>query len=205
VIRILGRPNSTNVKKVLWTAAECGLDYELIPKGGAWGGLDDPDFRRLNPLGLVPVIEDDDLVLTESNAIVRYLAAQYGEGRLFPTDPRSRAKADAWMDWVQTSLLGPLFTLVVGLVRTPLEARDQALIDAASKRAAELLRQLEDALAAQAFLSGQALGIGDIPAGCAIHALLSLGIGADLPAIARWYARLLERPAYRDLVAIPLT
>jgi len=205
MIKIWGRANSTNVKKVLWCAKECDLDWQLVELGGAFGGLDDPQFRKLNPLGLVPVIEDGGLVLTESNAIVRYLAGQYAAGKLFAADPRARARADAWMDWIQTSMMGPLFALIVGLVRTSPEERDLAAIAAARARAAELLHQMEETLQRQEFLSGAELGIGDIPAGCASHALISLGIGKELPAVMRWYRTLLDRPAYRELVAIALT
>ena len=205
MIRIWGRANSTNVKKVLWCASECELSWQLIGKGGSFGGLDDPEFRELNPLGLVPVIEDRDLVVTESNAIVRYLAATYSPLTLFRADPRERAQADAWMDWVQTSMIPHLVTLVYGLVRTPPEKRDLASIAFAHQRAAALMEQLEETLARQPFLSGETLGIGDIPAGCAVHVLISLGIGADLPAIANWYRALLDRPAYRSHVALPLT
>ncbi|HEV2594636.1 MAG TPA: glutathione S-transferase family protein [Sphingomicrobium sp.] len=205
MIRIWGRANSTNVKKVLWCAEECGLDYQLTELGGKFGGLDDPGFRKLNPLGLVPVIDDDGLIVTESNAIVRYLAAEYGEKDLFPPLARKRARADAWMDWIQTSMMGPLFTLIVGMVRTPPEERDHDAIKAARTRARQLMGQMEELLQRQKFLSGERLGIGDIPAGCASHALISLGIGEDLPAVMDWYRRLCGRPAYRDLVAIPLT
>lgn len=205
MIRIWGRANSTNVKSVLWCARECGLSWQHVECGGAFGGLDDPEFRKRNPLGLVPVIEDDDLVLTESNAIVRYIAAQYGTIQLFPVDARERARADAWMDWIQTSMMGPLFTLIVGMVRTPPEKRDEQAIAAARVRASDLMAQMDGTLEQQPFLSGASLGIGDFPAGCASHALISMGIGNDLPGVMRWCQSLLDRPAYREFVAIPLT
>lgn len=205
MIKIWGRANSTNVKKVLWCASECGLEWRLTELGGKFGGLDKPEFRKLNPLGLVPVIDDGGLIVTESNAIVRYLAAEYSPGDLFHGEARARARADAWMDWIQTSMMGPLFALVVGLVRTPPGKRDLGAIAAARTRAAELMAQMEATLERQPFLSGEALGIGDIPAGCASHALISLGIGDDLPAVMDWYRRLLDRPPYRELVATPLT
>ena len=75
-----GRPTSSNVKKVLWTLEEIGLDYQFVKAGGPYGGLDTPEFLALNPNGLVPTIKDDELVLWESNTIVRYLAARYGKG-----------------------------------------------------------------------------------------------------------------------------
>lgn len=204
-MRIWGRANSTNVKKVLWCADECGLRWEHVNVGGAYGGLDTPEFRSMNPLGLVPVLEDGGLVVTESNAIVRYLAATYAAGSLYPLDPRARAIADAWMDWTQTSLIPLLFTLIMGLVRSPPEGRDMVAITAARERALLLIGQLDRTLSRQPFLSGETLGIGDIPAGSAIHALLELGIGDHLPSVLRWYEMLRERSGYQKFVALPLT
>ena len=81
MLKIWGRTNSTNVKKALWAAEEVGVPYENIPAGGAFGIVSDPEYRAMNPNGLVPTLEDKDLVLWESNTIVRYLVAQYGDSR----------------------------------------------------------------------------------------------------------------------------
>ncbi len=84
MITLWGRNNSTNVKKVLWTLEELELPYKQILAGGQHGGNRDADYLALNPNGLVPLLRDDetDVVLWESNTIVRYLAAQYGQKRL---------------------------------------------------------------------------------------------------------------------------
>src|SRR3970040_1761800 len=99
MLKIWGRTNSVNVKKALRAAEELGLKYERIDAGMQFGVVDTPEYRKLNPNGLVPTIEDDGVVLWESHAIVRYLAAKYGAGTLCPTDLRERADADRWMDW----------------------------------------------------------------------------------------------------------
>ena len=119
MLKIHGRKNSSNVQKVLWTCAELGLPFERTDVGGPFGGNREPAYLALNPNGLVPVIEDDGVVLWESNAIIRYLAARYGDGTLLPTDPAARGQAEQWMDWVNT-LLGPaIWPLFFGLIRTP--------------------------------------------------------------------------------------
>lgn len=81
MITLWGRNNSTNVKKVLLTLEELELPYEQILAGREFGINHDADFLAMNPNGLVPLLRDDesDLILWESNAIVRYLAAQYGQ------------------------------------------------------------------------------------------------------------------------------
>src|SRR5690348_9690795 len=104
VLKIWGRANSFNVQKVLWCADELGVPYERVDLGGPFGGNDDPAYRRLNPNGVVPTIQDGDLVLWESNAIVRYLAAKHGSGTLYPSDLAVRADADRWMDWQLTTI-----------------------------------------------------------------------------------------------------
>lgn len=114
MLKIWGRKNSSNVRKALWIAHELGLDFESIEAGGAFGVVNEPHYRALNPNGLVPMLEDGDLVLWESNTIVRYLCAEYGaEQGWYLGDPRQRALADKWMDWT-TSLSPPRFARCSG-------------------------------------------------------------------------------------------
>lgn len=206
MLKVWGRSNSNNVKKVLWCAAEAGIAYERIDVGGAYGGLDRPEFAALNPNQQIPVIEDGDLVLWESNAIVRYIAARYAPGMLYADDPARRALADRWMDWTSLAFLPPFTTLFQGLVRTPPAQRDMEAIHEAITRAARLLMIADDQLARQPWLSGGIMGMGDIPLGTLIHAWFTLPIDRpDLPNLARWYDTLLTRPAYERTVAQPLS
>jgi hypothetical protein len=89
MLKIWGRTNSVNVKKVLWAAEELGLEYERIDAGLQYGVNKTPEYLRMNPTGLVPTIDDDGFVLWESHSIVRYLAAKHATGRLSPADPSS--------------------------------------------------------------------------------------------------------------------
>ena len=86
MLTIWGRENSNNVRKVLWCAAELGLSYTHINAGGAFGKVNEESYRALNPNGLVPLLQDDDFVLWESNTIVRYLAAKFGDATFYPQD-----------------------------------------------------------------------------------------------------------------------
>lgn len=134
MLKIWGRKNSSNVRKALWCAQEVAVPYEAIDAGGAFGIVDDPEYRAMNPNGRIPLIEDDGLLLWESNAIVRYLAARYAPGTaLYPENPAARASADKWMDWT-TSSVAELFKPVFwGVVRTPTEQQDWTKINAAIK------------------------------------------------------------------------
>ena len=94
MITLWGRNNSTNVKKVLWTLEELDLPFNQIMAGMSFGVNKEADYLAMNPNGLVPLLRDDetDATLWESNTIVRYLAAQYGQGRLWVENPARRAR-----------------------------------------------------------------------------------------------------------------
>ena len=77
-LRIWGRMSSLNVRKVVWCAQELALDFQRTEAGGQFGVVKTPEYEALNPNALVPVIQDGDYVLWESNVIVRYLCAKYG-------------------------------------------------------------------------------------------------------------------------------
>ncbi|XHI63329.1 hypothetical protein ABZP12_00439 [Xanthomonas euvesicatoria] len=125
-ITLWGRRNSSNVRKVLWCAEEAGVAYTSIEVGGAFGGNDTPAYRALNPNGVVPTLQDGALVLWESNAIVRYLAAQYAPA-LYPHSPPERALGDRWMDWTTSTFAGVFRDLFWGVLRTPEHERDHVL------------------------------------------------------------------------------
>jgi glutathione S-transferase len=205
MITVWGRANSANVKKVLWTAEELGVAYERIDAGGAFGGLDTPEFVAMNPNKMVPVVKDGDLVLFESNTIVRWLAAKYGEGSLWIADPDARARAEVWMDWIH-SFAHPFRDVVFGILRTPPEKRDTAAIDRGLAECARLFGIADRRLAEVPWLGGDRFSIADVPLGCFAHVWLNLSIDRpDHARLADWYRRLLERPAYAKLVATPLT
>jgi len=206
MLKIWGRHNSSNVRKVLWCAEEIGVAYEAIEVGGAFGKTADPAYRALNPNGLVPAIEDDGLALWESNAIVRYLAARYAPDTLYPQDPAVRALGDKWMDWTTSTFSVPFRDLFWGTLRTAPEARDAAKIATALARCGELLATADAALAQQPWLSGAQFAMGDIPLGSFAYAWFEMPIERPaLPHLQDWYARLQQRPAYRKGVMTPLT
>lgn len=198
MLKIWGRRNSSNVRKVLWCAEEIGLAYESIEVGGSFGGTQAAEYHAMNPNGLVPVIEDNGLPLWESNAIVRYLSARYALGTLYPEDAAERAHGEKWMDWT-TSRMAPLYSeLIWGVMRTAPADRDEVRINAALVKAGDLLAMADAALSKQPWLSGDRFAMGDIPLGALVYAWFEMPIQRpDLPHLADWYARLRERPAYQ--------
>jgi glutathione S-transferase len=198
VLEVIGRRTSGNVMKVLWAADELGVAYTQRDVGGPFGGNDAPAFRALNPNGLVPVVVDDGVVIWESNAIVRYLAARYGSGTLCPADLGARAIADQWMDWQQTTV-GPMITPIFwGLVRTPPEKRDEAAIARAIRTGYQVWGVLDAHLARHRFVAGSDFSMGDIPLGPHAHRWFNLVADRPpMPHLEAWYGRLTERPAFR--------
>jgi glutathione S-transferase len=206
MLRIWGRNNSINVQKVMWAVGEVGRPHERIDVGGAFGGLDGAEYRALNANGRIPTIEDDGVVVWESNACVRYLAARYGADGLWPEDPVARAAADMWMDWQQTTLLTDMTTVFWGLVRTPEAERDHAAIEAAAGRLGGLWRRLDNHLTGRRYVAGDHFTMGDIPVGAACYRYYQLAIERPkLAAIEAWYRRLQEREPYRTHVMLPVT
>ena len=206
MLTVWGRANSINVQKVMWAVAELGLEHERKDVGGAFGGLDTSDYFAKNPNRRVPTLVDGDLVVWESNVIVRYLAAQYGAGGLWPADTAVRAIADQWMEWQQTTLLPDMFVVFWGLSRTPEEQRDMAAIEKSAANLATIWQLLEQHLADRPYVSGSEFTMGDIPVGATFYRYHELDIvRPELPNIQKWYAGLCERPAFRDHVMLPLT
>ena len=204
MLEVWGRRSSANVQKVLWLVGELDLPHRHVAAGGDFGGLDAPEFRALNPHGKVPVIREGPVVVWESHAILRYLAAAHGAGRFWPSEPTARAAVDAWMDWAQTALqpafLGGVFW---GFYRTPPAQRDEAAIAAALDRTQRLLGLVEAQLVGRSFVAGGELSLADIAIGTHLYRYFELEI--ERPSIQRleaWYDRLRARPAYRQHVMV---
>lgn len=89
MLKILGRDNSINVRKVLWLCEELNLEYEREDWGRGFRSAQSPEYLQLNPNGQIPVVLDGDLVLWQSNSIIRYLANAYDkEHKLYPTQAK---------------------------------------------------------------------------------------------------------------------
>jgi glutathione S-transferase len=206
MLKLWGRVNSINVQKVLWALDELKVSYERTDAGMQFGVVNDPFYRKMNPNGRVPTIDDDGFVLWESNAIVRYLCAKHGAGSLWPNDLRQRADSDRWMDWA-TSTIQPAITPVFwGLVRTPPEKRDLKAITEGVKKLNEAFQVLEQSLEGRDYLCGTTFGMGDIPVGVHVYRWKALDIQhPTLQNVEAYYRRLQERPAFKKHVMLPLS
>ncbi len=103
-----------------------------------------------------------------------------------------------WMDWATSSVVEPFKAVFIGLVRTPPEQQDKVKIAQGMEKMNTLMSIANDALGEQAYLSGDAFGIGDIPLGCLAYAWFNLPIERpELPHLQRWYQSLTQRIAFQ--------
>lgn len=205
MIKIWGRRDSSNVQKVLWCCDELGVTFERIDIGGKFGGNKEKPYLDINPNGLVPTIEDGDFVLWESNSIMRYLVDKYGKGKLLPSTPEGRANVNRWMDWQLTTLGPAISPLFWALVRTPEEKRELTAIENALQKTSNAWEIVDNYLAKNSYVAGDAFTIGDIPLGVWAYRWFKLPIERpNLKNLSAWYERLCQRKPYQSHIMIPM-
>ena len=204
MLKIWGRRNSVNVKKALWCLDELGLEFDRSNAGMQHGVVNSPEYRKMNPNGLVPTLDEDGYILWESHSIVRYLAAKYGKGVLWPMDERTRGTANQWMDWA-FSFQGSVRDAFWNLIRTPVEKRDPKAVEASRVKSGEMAKILDAELSDRRYVAGP-FSMGDIPIGCEVQRWLRLPMERPkLPNLEAWFERLSARQAFQKNVDIPLT
>lgn len=205
MLRLWGRLNSINVRKVVLCAQVLGLEFERIDAGMAFGIVDTPDYRALNPNGQVPLLQDGDFALWESNVIVRYLCKR-ATSALYPSELPTQFDAERWMDWQQTTLNRASGGAFVQWIRTPPERRDQPVIAASVAATEPLFELLNRHLSQQAFMCGDTLTMADIPIACEVHRWWGLPQPRPAwPHLERWYAQWLAHPASLGVLDQPLS
>lgn len=198
-LRVLGRQSSINVRKVLWTCEEIGIDYRQEDWGMGFASTRTPEFLAHNPNGQVPVIECKDGILWESNTICRYLASRHGRDDLLPPDPWRRARIERWMDWQATDLNSAWRGAFQGLVRKDPAHADPSTIAASVREWSEKMEILEKTLSIGGpFVAGNDFTLADVVIGLSINRWLHTPIERPaLPAVATYFERLRERPSFR--------
>ena len=207
MLTIWGRKSSYNVQKVMWLVAELGAPFMHIELGGDFGGLDTPEFLAMNPHGRVPVLKDGDVIVWESQSILRYLAATYGSPQFWADGPAMRSHSDRWLDWNATTLQPDFLTGVFwGWYRTPTEARNTKAVEAKFAACSCHMQLLDKVIGDKPFLLGDRLSLADIAIGTAFHRYFNMDIPRpDVPRVVAWHTRLQQRSGYRSHVMIPFT
>jgi glutathione S-transferase len=198
MLQILGKSTSINVRKVLWLCEELELPYELQQWGSGHRSTDTPEFRALNPNALVPVIRDGACVLWESNTICRYLAATQGRSDLLPAAAAERALVEQWMDWQAGELNNSWRYAFMARVRQSPAHTDPASIAAGIHSWNRHMTLLDVQLRQTgAFATGARFTLADIVLGLSTHRWFMTPMERPaLPAVAAYYERLSQRPAF---------
>lgn len=201
-MKLLGRADSLNVRKVLWAIDEMGIEMPREDYGGPFGKTDTPEYRRWNPAGLVPTLIDGETAVWESNTIIRYLASKHPDSGFFGHSPVAAASASQWMDW-QLGTLNPLLQTIFAQSRLG-DKRDQKIFDE-NKNAVEKLFDtvLAKSLTEKDFILGSKVTAADICLGIMLHRYVSL-LGTDTlnGRVKQYHAKLAERPSFKARVAI---
>lgn len=199
-LRVLGRANSFNVRKVLWAAEELGIAYVREDYGRGFRPTDSAEFLALNPAAQVPVVIDRGVVMRESNAIVRYLAARERAEALYPSDLVRRQAIEQWMDWVAYDVTHALRgAFLGGQLREP-PWNNPWFVEQGRRDLIREIGLLDRHLAsAGPHAMGDGFTVADIPLGLVVNRWFMLAEieRPDYPAVAAYYERLSERPGFR--------
>lgn len=186
-LKILGRASSINVRKVLWTCLELGIDYEREDWGSGFAPTQSPQFLALNPNAQVPVIIDEHGVLWESNTICRYLVGLRQRHDLLPAEPAARARVEQWMDWQATELNRSWGDAFHALVRNNTDRLDPERIAVGVRAWNDKMGLLDQQLSKTgAYVTGETFTLADILIGLSVH---------------RWRVTPMEHPAYAAVEA----
>ena len=194
-------PFSPNCRKVRAVAYELGIAFEPVPVNLVRGESRTPAFLAKNPNGRVPVLEDGDVILWESTAIMRYLASG---SALLPVGRRAAAEMDRWIAW-QLAHLGPALSKVAfeKIVKklTGRGTPDLARIEEGTAEFAQLSAILDGALADREFVAGP-LSLADfaLAGHYSLAGATGLSLGAH-PRVEGWLARVCARDSMKRALA----
>lgn len=200
-MRLYYFPTSFNARRAVMTVHELGIDVELRLVDLAKGAQRAPDFLRMNPAGKVPVLDDDGFYLSESCAIMKYLADATPGQTLYPSAPRARARVDQWL-FFSAHHVSP----AVGAVNWErvvkgflgLGGPDPALVARGEVLFGEAMRTLEAQLEEGPWVLGAGITLADLaisaPLMATAPAKLSL---APYPLVGAWLERVRARDAWK--------
>lgn len=194
-MKIYHAPNTRSVR-IVWLLEELGLPYELERFKLGDPAMRAPDYARVHPMGRVPALQDGDTTIFESGAIVQYVLARHGQGRLVPeTGSPDFPQYLQWLHYAEGMIMPPVNSIVVETILLPPERRNQVNVDRATKLLSRMLSAVDAHLAGREFLAGAFSGA-DIMTGHACTVARRLGADvSDKPHVAAYIERLNARPA----------
>jgi len=201
MLRIMGRSTSGNVQKVIWLLEELGTPYRREDYGRQFNNTLGADYLALNPNGKVPTLVDDDVVVWESNTILRYIAGKFSDGAKFlPPDPVARSHVERWMDWQLAALNGPYLSVFKEAKKPAAERAVSWASD--SKELGAQLDILEKGTASRPWLAGDHFSLADICLGPIVVRCLEFPIELpELNSVRVWRDKIAARPAFKKATA----
>jgi glutathione S-transferase len=184
----------TRSLRALWGLKELDADFEFVPVNLRAGEHRRPDFLRLNPAGKVPVLVDGDLVLTESAAIVLYLAEKYSDKGLLPSDPCERAQAYRWILFAMTELEQPLWRIARHTFLYPEAKRLPADIALAREEFVAMAAVLDRHMEGREFIVGDRVTVADCVTAYVIDWANEQHLIDDCPQLRVYLQRMYARP-----------
>jgi glutathione S-transferase len=195
----------TRSLRALWALQELGAEFEFVTVNLLAGEHRRPEFLRINPAGKVPVLVDGDLVLTESAAIVMYLAEKYRDKGLLPTDLKLRAQVYRWVMFAVTELEQPLWRITRHTTLYPEDKRLPADIALASQDFIDMAAVLDRHLEGRLFIVGDGMTIADCVTAYVIDWANEQHLIDRLPQLRAYLARMYARPTAPQRIAEAFT
>lgn len=177
-----------------WALQELEVPFESISVRLPDGENKDPKYLAVNPAGKLPTLVDGDFVLTESAAIVKYLAEKYPEKRLWPTSVRERAEADRWMLFTVTELEQPLWRISRHSFIYPEAQRLPGDIEIAKREFKDMARVIERHLRDRDFVAGSHVTVTDFVLAYTLDWANEQALLDETPALVRYMERMYARP-----------
>ncbi len=194
MLKVLGRKTSGNVQKVIWLLEEMKRPYEREDYGRQFGNTGG-DYLKLNPNGKVPTLVDGDVVVWESNTILRYLGNKHG-GSFYPADPATRSHVERWMDWQLATLNNPYLAIFRDAKKPAAERSASFAGDA--KELDQQLQILDAGIGGSGWIAGPGMSLADICLGPIIARCLDFPIELSaLPKLRAWRERIGQRAAFK--------
>ncbi|WOE33246.1 MULTISPECIES: glutathione S-transferase [unclassified Acinetobacter] len=185
MLKILGRADSINVRKLLWLCDELDLQYLREDWGRNFRSTQEAEFIAMNPNATIPVLIDDDFILWQSNSIIRYLSNSYNGDILYPQNPKQRAKIDQWIDWQGIELNNSWSYALMHIVRKSPKHQDIVRVQDSIHAWTEMMKILDTQLErTQAYVVGTQFSLADICIGLSVQ---------------RWYLTPFDKPNYSHI------
>jgi glutathione S-transferase len=193
MMKLYGFPPTRSIR-ALWTLRELDVEFEFVNVNLGTGENRQPEFLAINPAGKLPVLVDGDFVLTESVAIVLYLAEKYPDKRLLPTERKAKAEVDKWLLFAATELEQPLWRIARHTGLYPKARRLADEIPLARKDFQDMAVVMEEHLKGRQFLVGPAVTVADFVAAYTLDWANEVSLLDALPELRGYMARMYARP-----------